>query len=447
MENNTNCECESCKNNLPFTLPEEIIEATVTGNLVIFAGAGISTETKSIFKKTLYEDVLTDLENPPQEELDFPSLMTRYCNSNINGRQKLLHKIKSRFDYCHQFIELYNQASQFHQELSSIYYIKEIVTTNWDDYFERECAAIPIVIPEDFAFHKLPDRKVYKIHGSISNYGTIVATKEDYDKCYRDLNRGIIGSYLKTILATKTVVFIGYSFRDYDFIKIYSLLKKELKSILPHCYLVTIEAKKPKDFKGSNITLINSDGAFFISILRKHLEGTKLLIPKENLDNVIVLRDLLIKYHHQTTNKILKKKQPNLVFCAFYQDGIKHAFDFLIFHSYSGKTYYPESIISSIESYENNLRKRISKAGNYADLAYIDGYIIGLHSIFIGDKLGEFPFWFIYGKGPIEDKKTFDNCIKNNIVYHKSAEEYGQRFFKKVLRRNSELVYHHRPFI
>lgn len=52
-----NCECQICKNNLPFEIPEEIIDALINRNLVLFAGAGISTETKSVFKETLFEEV------------------------------------------------------------------------------------------------------------------------------------------------------------------------------------------------------------------------------------------------------------------------------------------------------------------------------------------------------------------------------------------------------
>ena len=29
--------------------------------------------------------------------------------------------------------------------------IENIITTNWDDFFERECGATPYVSPEDFA--------------------------------------------------------------------------------------------------------------------------------------------------------------------------------------------------------------------------------------------------------------------------------------------------------
>lgn len=448
MEDKRVCGCVSCQNNLPFDLPKEIINSTIEGNLVIFAGAGISTETKKIFKETLYEDVLYDLDDELNKELDFPSLMSLYCKSNINGRQKLLQKIKSRFDYCHQFYELYNQATEFHKELSSIYYIKSIVTTNWDDYFERESGAIPIVIPEDFAFHNLPDRKVYKIHGSISNYGSIIATKEDYDKCYKQLNRGIIGSYLKTILATKTVVFVGYSFRDYDFIRIYNYLKKELKEILPHCYIVTIDPNISKNLNNDKITVINTDGAYFISAIRDHLENSKYLIPKVNIENVYFLKTIHSEIHKETCAKLEENKIPNLIYCAFYQDGISHALTYLMYHSQSGKSFYPEKIFNSIDSYLE-IRKTKLKAGNYADIAYIDGYIEGLHSILIDNEedLLDFPFWYLYGAEHISDKNLFDESISKNEIFHKKAEQYGKRFFKEVLKDNAEIVFHHRPFL
>jgi len=48
------CECAHCKNKLPFDLPKELIKDIVNKNVVVFAGAGISTESKNIFKKTFY---------------------------------------------------------------------------------------------------------------------------------------------------------------------------------------------------------------------------------------------------------------------------------------------------------------------------------------------------------------------------------------------------------
>ena len=438
-----NCNCAYCKNRLPFDLPEEVIEEAINGNLVVFAGAGISTENDKIFKETLYEDVLYDLPKKQGKGLDFPSLMSLFCNSHKNGRQKLLQKIKFRLDYCHQFAELYRNASDFHQELSTNYFIKTIVTTNWDDYFERETNAIPITIPEDFAFYNLPDRKVFKIHGSISNYGTVVATKEDYDKCYKNLNRGIIGSTLKTMLATKTILFVGYSFRDYDFLKIYSYLEKELKGLIPHIYIITLD----KTMKKNNATIINTDGTFFFSALRKHLEGKKYLFPKENIQNIYLGRSIIGKINVNTSNRIIKEKKANLVYCTFYQDGMKHAFDFLIYHSNSGLSFFPPKIFNSIDSYRE-LRKEKLKAGNYADIAYIDGYMEGLKIILYDEKhLKDLPFWYLYGFGPVDDEKFFNRAIKKNEIYHKSAESYGRRYFNEVLDPETDILYHHRPFL
>ena len=160
-----NPDCEICKLRRSFTMPMEIIEAVRNKQLVIFAGAGVSTEGKLVFKRTLYSQILSELGLTPDSNLSFPTLMTRYC-SQPNGRRKLLQRIKQRFDYMASFPELYRTATRFHRALSTIPQIVEIVSTNWDTLFEEVCGATPIVAPEDFAFWEVPGRKVFKIHGS-----------------------------------------------------------------------------------------------------------------------------------------------------------------------------------------------------------------------------------------------------------------------------------------
>ena len=68
------------------------------------------------------------------------------------ARGELLRLIKSHFDYFSSFPELYNIATRFHRELSTIWQLENIITTNWDTFFEDECAAIPFVSAKDFAF-------------------------------------------------------------------------------------------------------------------------------------------------------------------------------------------------------------------------------------------------------------------------------------------------------
>jgi hypothetical protein len=101
--------------------------------------------------------------------------------------------------------------------MSTIWQFSDIVTTNWDDFFERECLALPFVAPEDFVFWGVPGRRVLKIHGSMLNLGSIVATREDYTACSEKLTANLIGGSLKHILGIHTAVFVGYSLRDDDF--------------------------------------------------------------------------------------------------------------------------------------------------------------------------------------------------------------------------------------
>lgn len=134
--------CEFCEQNIPFELPEAVLEACQQGSLVIFAGAGISTEGKKVFPCTLYDEIRAELDI--REDISFPLLMTKFVQKTKDKRL-LLQKIKQRIDYAKSFPELYRQITRFHQELSTIHQVKEIITTNWDDFFEVECAALPLV--------------------------------------------------------------------------------------------------------------------------------------------------------------------------------------------------------------------------------------------------------------------------------------------------------------
>ena len=89
------CKCAYCDDRA-FEVPKDIIEAIKNENLVIFAGAGISTEGKNVYKSSLYSEVNDELRENYNNS--FPKLMTKYCNLP-NGRRKLINKIMERFEY------------------------------------------------------------------------------------------------------------------------------------------------------------------------------------------------------------------------------------------------------------------------------------------------------------------------------------------------------------
>lgn len=441
-----NCECAYCKNDLPFEIPKEIIQSLLNQQLVLFAGAGISTETKQIFKETLYEEVFLDLEEQ-DENISFPNLMSKFCRLN-NGKQKLLEKIKKRFDYTHQYSELYSEASKFHKEVSKFWMIENIITTNWDDHFERECNAIPIVTAEDFAFYNINQRKVFKIHGSISNYGSIIATKEDYEKCYESLSTGLIGANLKTLLATKTILFVGYSFRDFDFIKVIELLKKEMGEVFPHFYIISLDDNFPDSINGLKFTHIKTSGTFFFENIREHFINKQLILPDELFKTIYHVKYSLIEAQSELHEFYFEKqKNCSVLFSSIYQDGISHAIDYLIFKSKTGESYNPLFIINQIKIYENDIKKRYTKSRNYMEIAYVNGYINGLAIPFFFDEIEDFPYHFIYGLNDVSDKELAYETYEKDIIRHKSSEKYGRQYFKEYLKDGSDMILRHRPFL
>ena len=175
------CVCALCRNDKEFAFPEHLLDKIASGEVVLFVGAGISTENKKHCQSTLYEEIHADLKSPGN--LSFPELMDAYC-AQPDGRIKLLEKIKHRFDYFLSFDDFIRPMTRFHRAISPLYMIKDVITTNWDDFFERECRFDAFVYDSDLAFWDAAKRRLMKIHGSITNFGSIVATTSDYNQSF-----------------------------------------------------------------------------------------------------------------------------------------------------------------------------------------------------------------------------------------------------------------------
>jgi NAD-dependent SIR2 family protein deacetylase len=437
--------CKKCKLKKPFELPSEIVDACKVGNLIVFAGAGVSTESVSVYKHTFYQEIKDELKIPKEKQISFSKLMSLYC-APPSGRKDLLQAIKKRIDYVKSFPELYNAATEFHQELSMIPHLDEIFTTNWDDFFERECAATPIVAGQDFAvLHDVPGRKVFKLHGSIYSYGSIVATEEDYRKCYRRLSTGVIGAELKIILMSKTLVFLGFSFDDEDFKRLYRLLSKDVAGLMPRSYVVTLDerAKEKLDELGINAIPIITSAGFFVKKLKEKLVQVKFMLPDQQYEGINEIFDKVLK-EHEKISSIKVFEHPDSLYSQWYQDGLQHAFTRLLATKSSGENSCGCHMVKLIESYEA-LVKDCLRAGNYPDAAYFTGYQAGL-ICFLSDDRGRrsMPMYFLFRCGDIRDFDQYITMEKEAAKLHKSAHEVAVALASRLKSKN--LVLHRRPF-
>lgn len=440
-----NTDCEICRLKRPFVLPKEILAAVAKKQLVIFAGAGVSTEGRNVFPTSLYEEIKRDLEMQ-DSAIDFPHLMSEFCRKR--SRKELLQKIKHRFDYMKMFPEVYRWATRFHKELSTIPYIQDIVTTNWDDLFERECDATPIVTSEDFgAFSDVPTRRVFKIHGSISNVGSIVATEEDYGKSYENLRSGVIGSKLKVLLASKVVVFVGCSLHDEDFNRIYQILNKEMQDLLPNSFLVTLNenANATLNSLNMNTTPIVTDATYFIHALKGALVNDKLMISDERFDGIRTALTRLKEEHLKATSLEIRS-HPETIFPIFYQDGLMHAFEHILGRKNSGNLS-NEQYVSQLMHFYEKTQKEFLDAKRYADVAYLEGYKNGLLYFVLDDKQrSNLPTYYLFGcKEEIKDFEHYTKLAKNAHKLDESAYAFARKVADQVHEEGVEL--HHMPFL
>ena len=290
-------------------MPEQLVHALREQQVVIFAGAGISTEAPTVLPVTLYDHVRAELEMPEQERPPFPEVMSRFVA--VRGRPALLETVKERLDYVRSFPNIDGQASAFHRALAPLFPISEIVTTNWDEYFERFTGAQPFVTDEDWAFSRTSLRKVFKLHGSIASPGSLVATSEDYARCYRELGRGLLGARLKELLATKTVVFAGYSLRDSDFARVYKLIANRMGELLPRSYLVTIDDGEPPSL-ASGMHVIGTSGTHFLNELARQIPPDE-FVPESRLRAIPMIRAILRELHHELVDASEMSSDPALL--------------------------------------------------------------------------------------------------------------------------------------
>jgi len=102
-----------------------------------------------------------------------------------------------------------------HESLALINRVKYIITTNYDQLFEKAYGEKIQVVSRD---KDLPDSAenpdnaiLLKIHGDIAQPDSIIITSEDYGKFRSDR---IVWSDIRSLLSKYAVVFIGYSLND-----------------------------------------------------------------------------------------------------------------------------------------------------------------------------------------------------------------------------------------
>ena len=437
--------CAICKDYHDFILPKDLFEALVNHELVIFAGAGVSTENKNLFPSTLYEVILGELGYSYEKGISFSEVMSEYCRKT-GGRRELIGQITKRIDYLHSFPELYRSAVRFHRQLALIPCINEIVTTNWDDFFEVECHATPFVYEQDMALWDRPSRKVLKLHGSINNLGSIVVTSEDYEKRYQSLDTGLVGSQLKLLIANRRLAFVGYSFGDEDFNRIYSFIRTQLGDFMRKPYIVTVDKLNDDKWRRMGLEPIYTAGEYFLQVLTHELELKGCLIPPRNIGAIEKELDLIKREHFRLAKNINLLEQAEVIYCLSYQDGIIHAFEHFLHHVDYGESLCENKIHRVLLTYERLIKEKKAQR-KWLDVAYLQGYLNGyLFVLVVKEERKYFPRYLDLSlNNELRTLDEYRDSLSITEGRRKSITNYALKFVKRI--PDKSLVVQHTPFL
>jgi NAD-dependent SIR2 family protein deacetylase len=365
------CVCAFCRDRKTFAAPQHLLDAIAAGEVIVFAGAGISTENKTHARTTFYEEIRDDLKI--SENLSFPKLMDALC-ALPDGRIKLIEKIKKRFNYFISFDDFYRPMSQFHRSISPLYMITDIITTNWDDFFERECGFDAFTHDSDLAFWDAARRRVMKIHGSITNFGSIVATTNDYRQSFKHLNDGPLGAQLKSLIARKTVIYVGYSLSDENYLRLLRNIAKMMGANIRQSYLIAPNIDK-KRLNSAPIPLIpiETDGAYFFEEVRAQLAVSSGIVRDEGFDACARLLFKIVDKHSKTAGAFIKTQHPLLISVLSYQDGLIHGLQRILRMKKTGEYHSVDHVHQQVHAYEHIIEDN-KKLKDYWNAAYALGY-------------------------------------------------------------------------
>lgn len=219
-------------NNKFFTDIKNIRNAIDSNKLVVFTGAGISIDAGIPSWNTLINEMKGDINIPPNET-DYLRIAQLYYNE----RQSKEYLDKIRTVLRHKKVR-YNEIHEWIFRLKP----EHILTTNYDDLLEQviKKESLPFsVVSKDQDFpYALNTNLLVKVHGDLDN--TDIVLKED-DYLDYSMNHPLTEAFLKSIFATKVVLFVGYSFSDTNLKMIVQMVRNILGNDFQNAYLLSVD--------------------------------------------------------------------------------------------------------------------------------------------------------------------------------------------------------------
>jgi len=413
----------------------KIFEAKNDNKLVFFVGSGMSKNVGLPDWNDLIDELKKDLNT---KETDYLKIAQLYFLEF--GSYEYYKKVKSFFPL--EKVKPHN----IHKLLIRTF-PQYIITTNWDNVIEKaideEMALYDVVRNDAELISTSSTRKLIKMHGDIE-LQNIIFTEDDYLEYTNKFP--LVENYVKSILSTNIVIFLGYSYSDIN-LKYITKWIQSSSAIRPAAYMIVFNEDKVQEkyFKNHGISVLNIDAEYPAKDKATQIELFLTDIHKRsnysvNISSEIDLIDqmyLILKELNQLEiilmdqfKKILKSRE--IVFRITYDNSGR-----AILHL---NKYY--DLINSIFS---NFRGIISREVRHEEIRKINKIITILHKVGIcGIAISEDKYYLInnnFFNKTYELENLYFNyeidCRVNEknayFALHKGASEKAYLLYKKLV--------------
>jgi len=399
---------------------KRIQQAKANNKLVVFVGAGVSNNSGVPTWGNLIDALKREL---PIEKIaeENDSLKIAEYYYNFRGHKEYFEKIKEVLKYGKVS---YNPIHNAILDLEP----SHLITTNYDDLIEQS------IKPRNLQYHvikkdsDLPyiqtDRLVVKMHGDFDT-GNIVLKEKDYLDYSKKFP--LIDSFVKSLFATKFILFVGFSFSDYNLRFILNHIQSLLQDDFQPVYMMvdeTVNHVVREYYKKKGISLVEITELQLDNVIAEQNIELPEVDSLENPQGKILYKQLrLINEYEESQNLIdylysnlkpLEKELPVL------GDGLKYFFpekEKNYWNLYSSGLQIGSPFIENLVSNKDTLSK-------YKFLKKYCSKLIDLFTIAYYNNIHQVDDVLLYTKSlrrrikklEIDDSITlFENCDYNGV--------------------------------
>lgn len=243
-----------------------IYEASKNDKLVIMVGSGVSRNSGIPMWKDLVNELKKDL--PQSVEGEYDALKIAQLHQNTFGFRDSIERVKDILK-CEKTV-----PNKIHEAIFKLNPC-DIITTNYDCLLENYASNIignhySLIRKDEDIPYASYNNHIIKMHGDFVD-NNVVLTENDYINYSQSFP--LISSLVQSLIATKTILCVGYSFCDPDLKMLLNTVRNVLKHNCPRIFMLA-------DFSSDTVneSYLKKQGVYPIWIDEKYLDK---IVPED----------------------------------------------------------------------------------------------------------------------------------------------------------------------